>query len=121
MKKKRLIFAGAMVLVLSMIAAAAIFPPSKWSDKVFQAVVQETVTRPGGEVRLIVERVTEVYANPCNSLRIGGQTELAGEDGRAAAIEDFRPGDRVEVTLKDSFVEETPFYYPTVYKVKKLV
>ena len=33
-------------------------------------------------------------------------------------IPDFKPGDAVSVTLKDSFTEETPFYYPIVYEIK---
>ncbi len=39
-------------------------------------------------------------------------------DGKEIEIEDLQPGNAIEVILKDSFVEETPFYYPTVYEIK---
>ena len=105
-----------VLLVVAVIALLANIP--KWSEKSFEAVVQETVTMQDGEIRLIVERTTEIYGNPLNSLRIGEETKLLDMDGKARSVEDLQPGTKVKVTLKDAFTEETPFYYPTVYEVK---
>lgn len=105
-----------VLLVVAVIALLANIP--KWSEKSFEAIVQETVTMPDGETRLIVERTTEIYGNPLNSLRIGEETKLLDMDGKARSVEDLQPGTKVKVTLKDAFTEETPFYYPTVYEVK---
>lgn len=74
--------------------------------------------QPDGEIRLIVELTTEIYLNPFNSLHISEETELVGMDGKEIQIENLQPRNTVEVILEDSFVEETPFYYPTVYKAK---
>ena len=73
-----------------------------------------------GEIRLIVERTTEIYGNPLNSLHIGEETELLDIDGNKISVEDLQPGIKVKVTLKDSFTEETPFYYPIVYEIKTI-
>lgn len=117
MKKKKIIIVGIAVLLIA--AAAALFSSiPKWSEKSFEALVQETVTMPDGEIRLIVERTTEIYGAPLNSLHIGEETKLVGADGSTISVEDIQPGYKVEVTLKDAFTEETPFYYPTVYKVE---
>ena len=117
MKKKKIIIVGIVVLLLA--AAAALFSSiPKWSEKSFEAVVQETVTMPDGEIRLIVERTTEIYGEPLNSLHIGEETKLLDTDGKTISVEDLQPGTKVKVTLKNAFTEETPFYYPTVYKVK---
>ena len=117
MKKKKIIFVGiAVLLVVAVIALLASIP--KWSEKSFEAVVQETVTMPDGETRLIVERTTEIHGNPLNSLHIGEETTLLDMNGNKISVEDVQPGIKVKVTLKDAFTEETPFYYPTVYEVK---
>lgn len=105
-----------VLLVVAVIALLANIP--KWSEKSFEAVVQETVTMQDGEIRLIVERTTEIYGNPLNSLHIGEETKLLDMDGNKISIEDLQPGIKVKVTLKDAFTEEIPFYYPTVYEVK---
>ena len=60
----------------------------------------------------------EIYGNPVNSLGISEETKLLNANGEEIAIGDFRQGDTVSVTLKDSFTEETPFYYPVVYEIK---
>ena len=88
--KKYIIIAVLAVIVIA--AVIMIAQPFKWSEKSFEAVVQETVTQSDGEIRLIVERTTEIYGD--------------------------QQGDTVSVTLKDSFTEETPFYYPVVYEIK---
>lgn len=117
MQKKKIIIVGIVVLLIA--AAAALFSNiPKWSEKSFEAVVQETVTMPDGETRLIVERTTEIYGDPLNSLGIGEETMLVGVGGNTIRVEDIQPGYKVEVTLKDAFTEEIPFYYPTVYKVE---
>lgn len=119
MKKNKIIFAGiGILLVAAVIVLFASVP--KWSEKSFEAVVQETVTTPDGEIRLIVERTTEIYGNPLNSLHIGEETKLLDIDGKTLSIEDLQPGMKVKVTLKDSFTEETPIYYPIVYEIKAL-
>lgn len=120
MKKKKSII---IVIVAVVIVAAAIMitTPFKWSEKSFEAIVQEIVTQPDGEIRLIVERTTEIYGEPLNSLGISKDTKLLDEDEIPISIEDFQIGVTVEVTLKDSFTEEAIFYYPTVYEVKKCV
>lgn len=117
MKNKKYIIIT-VVAVIIVAAAIMITQPFKWSGKSFEAVVQETVTRSDGEIRLIVERTTEIYGNPVNSLGVSEETKLLNANGEEIAIGDFRQGDTVSVTLKDSFTEETPFYYPVVYEIK---
>ncbi len=119
MKKNKIIFVGIGILLVAAVIVLFTSVP-KWSEKSFEAVVQETVTTPDGETRLIVERTTEIYGNPLNSLHIGEETKLLDIDGKALSIEDLQPGIKVKVTLKDSFTEETPIYYPIVYEIKAL-
>lgn len=117
MKKKKIYFVGIGVLLV--VAVVSLLTSiTKWSEKSFEAVVQETATMPDGETRLIVERTTEIYGNPLNSLHIGEETKLLDTDGNAISVEDLQPGATVKVSLKDAFTEETPFYYPMVYEVK---
>ena len=114
MKKKKSII---IVIVAVVIVAAAIMitTPFKWSEKSFEAIVQEIVTQPDGEIRLIVERTTEIYGEPLNSLGISKDTKLLDEDEIPISIEDFQIGVTVEVTLKDSFtaVSYTHLTLPT--------
>ena len=114
--KKYIIIVVLAVIVIAVVIVMA--QPFKWSEKSFEAVVQETVTQSDGEIRLIVERTTEIYGDPMNSLGISKETKLADANGEEIAIGDFQQGDTVSVTLKDSFTEETPFYYPVVYEIK---
>lgn len=85
MKKKKMMIIVETILVIVVAVLVVVTQSSKWSRKSFKAVIQETIVQPDGEIRLIVERTTEIYSNPLNSLHIS---------------------------------EETPFYYPTVYKIK---
>lgn len=117
-KKKPIIFAA--LVVAAIVVIAVILQSSNWSNLSYEAVVQETVTMSNGEIRLIVERTTEIYGNPLNSLHIGEETELLDIDGNKISVEDLQPGIKVKVTLKDSFTEETPFYYPIVYEIKTI-
>lgn len=117
MKNKKYIIM-AVLAVIVIVAVIVITQPFKWSEKSFEAVVQDTVTQSDGEIRLIVERTTEIYGDPMNSLGISEGTELVDANGEEIAIGDFQQGDTVSVTLKDSFTEETPFYYPVVYEIK---
>lgn len=117
MKNKKYIIIT-VVTVIIVAVAIMITKPFKWSEKSFEAVIQETVTQSDGEIRLIVERTTEIYGNPINSLGISEETKLLSANGEEITIGDFKQGDTVSVTLKDSFTEETPFYYPTVYEIK---
>lgn len=118
MKKKRLMIVGIMAALVIVIGAMAINQSPRWSEKSFEAIVQETVMQPDGEIRLIVERTTEIYGNPVNSLGISEDTKLLGKNGKELSINDFQQGNAVTVTLKDAFTEETPYYYPTVYEIK---
>lgn len=121
MKKKRLIMIGVVAfLVIVAVDIMVVNQSSKWSEKSFEAVIQEIVTQPDGEVRLIVERKTEIYGSPMNSLGISEDTELLNANGSAISISDFEQGNFVRVTLKEAFTEETPFYYPTVYEIRIL-
>lgn len=119
MKNKKYIIIT-VVAVIIVVAALMITQPFKWSEKSFEAVIQETVTQSDGEIRLIVERTTEIYGDPINSLGISEETKLLSANGEEITIGDFNQGDTVSVTLKDSFTEETPFYYPIVYEIKVL-
>lgn len=114
-KKYIIIAVVAAVIIAGVIGVTQLF---KGAEKSFEAIVQEIVTQPDGETRLIVERTTEIYGDPMNSLGIRKETKLVGANGEEIAIGDFQQGDTVSVTLKDAFTEETPFYYPTVYEIK---
>lgn len=114
--KKYIIIAVAVVAII--IAAIMIIQPYNWSKKSFEAIVQETVTQADGEIRLIVERTTEIYSSPMNSLGISEDTKLLNANGAEISINDIQQGDTISVTLKDSFTEETPIYYPIVYEIK---
>lgn len=116
--RKRLIIIGTILVVIAIVAVLAITQSPKWSQLSFEAVVQETVIQPDGEVRLIVERTTEIYGSPTNSLGISESTALVDANENPISIEDIQPGDVVKVTLKNAFNEEKPFYYPTVYEIK---
>ena len=118
MKSKKYITIGIIATAIIVVAVIMITQSSNWSKKSFEAVVQETVTQADGETRLIVERTTEIYGNPMNSLGISEDTKLLSASGEEIAMSDFKPGDTVSVSLKDAFTEETPFYYPVVYEIK---
>ncbi len=118
MKRKKLFIILSVLLVIAITVVVAITQLPKWSRLSFEAVVQETVIQPDGEVRLIVKRTTEVYSDPLNSLHIDENTALIGNDSETISMEELQPGYSIKVTLKDSFIEESPFYYPTVYEIK---
>ena len=50
---------------------------------------KETVTQPDGETRLIVERTTEIYGNPVNSLGINQDTKLLDSAGKNILAKDI--------------------------------
>lgn len=106
------------VSIIAIVGITAVSQFSKMSEKSFDAIVQEVVTQPDGEVRLIVERITEIYGDLVNSLGISKDTKLLDADGNEISVDDFKLGSEVTVKLKDAFIEETPFYYPTVYEIK---
>lgn len=105
------------MLAIALITGTIALSPS-FSKRTFEGMVQETITQSNGEVRLIVQRRTEIYGNPLNALCISKDTKLTGIDGASVSINDIKPGTMVKVTLKDSFVEESPFYYPIVYRIE---
>ena len=118
MNRKRLIIIGIVLAVIAIFVVLAITQSPKWSQISYDAIVQETITQLDGEVRLIVERTTEIYDSPMNSLGISESTALVDANENPISIEDIQPGDVVKVTLKNAFNEEKPFYYPTVYEIK---
>lgn len=118
MKKKKIVIVGICILLVVIALIVLFASNSKWSETRFEAVVQETVTMPDGEIRLIVKRTTEIYGEPLNSLHIEEETKLLDTDGKTITVENLKSGIKVKVTLKNAFTEETPFYYPTVYEVK---
>lgn len=120
MKSKKYIIIAVAAVAILVVAVIMIIQPSNWSKKSFEAIVQETVTEADGEIRLIVERTTEIYGNPMNSLGISDETKPLNANGEEISISDFSKGDAVSVTLKDSFTEETIFYYPIVYEIKHI-
>lgn len=67
MNRKRLIIIGTVLAVIAIVVLAITQSP-KWSRISYEAIVQETVIQSDGEVRLIVERKTEIYGSPMNSL-----------------------------------------------------
>lgn len=113
-----MIIIGAVLFIAIIVVVITISQAPKWSELSFEAVVQETVNQPDGETRLIVERTTEIYGSPLNSLSISDNTELIDEEDNEISITNFNQGDTVIVVLKDAFNEESIFYYPTVYKVR---
>ncbi len=121
MKKKKIMIIGVIVvLIISIVGITAVSQSSKMSERSFDAVVQEIVTQSDGEVRLIVERTTEIYGDPVNSLGISEDTKLLDADGNEISVDDFKQGSKVTIKLKDAFIEETPFYYPDVYEIKRI-
>ena len=119
MKKKKLMIIGVIaVLIIAIVGIVTVSQSSKMSEKSFDAVVQEVVTQSDGEVRLIVERKTEIYGDPVNSLGISKDTKLFDANGNEISVNDLKQSSKVTVNLKDAFIEETPFYYPTVYEIK---
>lgn len=118
MKKKKTIIIFGIVLVIIVAVIGMLTQSPKWSQRSFEAVVKEIVTQSDGEVRFIVERTTEIYGDPVNSLGISKDTKLLDTDGKNISVKDIQPGSSVKVTVKDAFTEETPFYYPVVYEIK---
>lgn len=118
-KKKTIIILGA---IIAAVITAVVFATElwNWSNLSYEAIVQEMAAMPDGEIRLIVERTTEIYANPLNSLHIGEKTKTFDTDGKTISAEELQPGSKVKVTLQDTFTEETPFYYPIVYEIKMI-
>ena len=121
MRKKKRMVIGIMIILAAIVVGVTVVSQSpRWSEKSFEAIVKETVIQPDGEIRLVIERTTEVYGSPVNSLGISEDTKLLGKDGEELSIDDFQQGNVVTVKLKDAFTEETPYYYPTVYEIKMM-
>lgn len=73
-KKKIIIICGIAIAIIGVVIGMLMQSPN-WSQRSFEAVVKETVTQSDGEVRLIVERTTEIYGDPLNSLGISTDTQ----------------------------------------------
>ena len=119
-RKKRMVIGIMIILAVIVVGVTVVSQFPRWSEKSFEAIVKETVIQPDGEIRLVIERTTEVYGSPVNSLGISEDTKLLGKDGEELSIDDFQQGNVVTVKLKDAFTEETPYYYPTVYEIKMM-
>ncbi len=119
-RKKRIVIGIMIILAVIVVGVTVVSQFPRWSEKLFEAIVKETVIQPDGEIRLVIERTTEVYGSPVNSLGISEDTKLLGKDGEELSIDDFQQGNVVTVKLKDAFTEETPYYYPTVYEIKMM-
>ena len=119
-RKKRIVIGIMIILAVIVVGVTVVSQFPRWSEKSFEAIVNETVIQPDGEIRLVIERTTEVYGSPVNSLGISEDTKLLGKDGEELSIDDFQQGNVVTVKLKDAFTEETPYYYPTVYEIKMM-
>lgn len=117
-KKKRMIIGIIVILAIFIGGIVLVSQSSKWSELSFEAIVKETITQPDGEIRLIVERTTEIYDSPINSLGISEDTKLFDADGNKIEISSFQQDDTVKVILKNTFTEEIPFYYPIVYEIR---
>lgn len=115
-KTKYIIFA--VVLLVVFLGTIFVCSIPKQSQLEFEAVVKETVTQTNGEIRLIVERTTEIYGDPTNALCINQNTKLLDENGKEITINNIEKDMLVKVSLKDAFTEETPFYYPIVYEIQ---
>lgn len=107
-------------MAFAAVFSIAVRQSSKWSEKTFDAIVQEAVKRSDGEIRLIVERITEIYGSPVHALGISKETKLLGADGKERTIHDFQHGQAITVTIKDAFTEETPYYYSVVYEIRMI-
>ena len=106
MKKKKIMIIGVIVvLIIAIVGIIAVSQSSKMSEKSFDAVVQEVVMQPDGEVRLIVERTTEIYGDPVNSLGISKDTKLLDADGNEISDDDFKQVSKVTVNIKYAFIE----------------
>lgn len=112
---------AAIALVALAIVGVAIFVVTqspKWSLLEYEATVQEVVIQPDGERRVIVERTTNLHGSPINSLGISTDTKLLAQNGSAIELDDLTVGSKVQVLTEDSFVEELPFYYPSVHEIR---
>lgn len=91
MKKKKWIIIGIIVILVFLVCGIILVSQSpKWSEMSFEAIVKETVIQPDGESRLIVERTTEIYSNPINSLGISENTKLFDADGNEIIISNYQ-------------------------------
>lgn len=89
MKRKKIVIFGGIILIVAVCAIGLFTQSPKWSHRSFEAVVKETVTQPDGETRLIVERTTEIYGNPVNSLGINQDTKLLDSAGKNILAKDI--------------------------------
>lgn len=118
-KKKKKCFIVISAILIAVISGVIILGnPSRWSELEFEGFVTEIVIQSDGETRLIVERTTNIYGNPINSLGITENTKLLDANGNDITITEIKEGTVVKVSMKDAFTEETPFYYPTVYEIR---
>ena len=117
MKKNMFII---VTLVIAVIVCGVVLKKKskEWSSIEFKAVVKENVTQSDGVVRLIVDRTTQIYGSPTNSLGISKETKLLDADGKEISINSLKKDTPVKVSLMDSSIEEDIFYYPTVYEIR---
>lgn len=121
--RKKVVIAIVIIAVL-LVGVGALFAvtelPNMMSTRSFEAVVQESAAQQGAIFSLTVQKTTEVYGDPICALHIGDETKLIGADGESISVTDIPPGATVKATLRDSFVEGDPIYYPDVFEIKVL-
>ena len=105
MKRKKTVIFGCIILIVAVCAIGLFTQSPKWSQRSFEAIVKETVTQPDGETRIIVERTTEIYGNPANSLGISKDTKLLDADGKNISAKDIPSSSSVKVTVKDALID----------------
>ncbi len=73
-KKKGMVIVIMIILAAVVVGVTVVSQSPRWSEKSFEAIVQEAVIQPDGATRLMIERTTEVYGSPVNSLGISEDT-----------------------------------------------
>ncbi|MBO4617907.1 MAG: hypothetical protein J5717_11190 [Lachnospiraceae bacterium] len=115
--KKKLSKVLIVLAVVVLVAIAGALKLKKGSELSFEAIVKEVKINGENDVRIIVERTTQIYTESLNSLGISSKTRLFDSNKKEIGISDIEEGSKVLVKAKDAFDEETIFYYPEVYSV----
>lgn len=111
-KNKKYTIIILLILIVIIGGIVVIRNPQKWSELEFEGVILEVSVQSDDEIRLIIERTTNIYGDSINSLGISEDTKLVSASGNIISIAELEKGMGVKVSLKDAFTEEIPFYYP---------
>lgn len=117
-KNKKYTIIILLILIVIIGGIVVIRNPQKWSELEFEGVILEVSVQSDDDIRLIIERTTNIYGDSINSLGISEDTKLVSASGNIISIAELEKGMGVKVSLKDAFTEEIPFYYPTVYEIR---